>query len=206
MCEELGDLLLQVMFHSDMEETAGRFDLNDVADGVCKKLILRHPHIFGDVRVSDSGQVLQNWDSIKREEKQLTTVSSSMDAVAKSLPALWRAEKVQKKAAKAGFDWPDISGAMDKLHEELTELKEAINSGEGIEEELGDLLFAAVNTARFLKIDPEDALNLSSDKFIARFFRLEEIAAGRGFDPENLSLYELDKLYEEAKSDLRNEE
>ena len=95
---------------------------------------------------------------------------------------------------------------MDKLHEELTELKEAINSGEGIEEELGDLLFAAVNTARFLKIDPEDALNLSSDKFIARFFRLEEIAAGRGFDPENLSLYELDKLYEEAKSDLRNEE
>lgn len=202
--EELGDLLLQVVFHSEMEESAGRFALDDVSDGICKKLILRHPHIFGDVRVSGSGEVLKNWDSIKREEKQLMTASSSMDAVAKSLPALWRAEKIQKKAAKVGFDWPDVSGALDKISEELNELKEAVETGRGISEELGDLLFTAVNASRFLNTDPEDALNKSSDKFIARFSRLEEIAAERGLDPENLNLIELDKLYQEAKTDLKN--
>ena len=121
--EELGDLLLQVVFHADIEREAGRFDLEAVADGVSKKLIFRHPHVFGDVQVADSEEVLVNWDQLKRQEKSQETYTDTLTAVAKSLPALWRAEKVQKKAKKAGFDWPDASGAVDKLYEELGELK-----------------------------------------------------------------------------------
>ena len=197
--EELGDVLLQVLFHARMEQEAGRFGLDDVADGICKKLIFRHPHVFGDVSVSGTGEVLTNWEELKRKEKGQATNTDALEAVARSLPALWRAEKVQKKAKKAGFDWPDISGALDKLSEELSELKQAVAQGTNVEEELGDLLFSAVNVSRFLKADPEDALNGATDKFIGRFRKVEAQAAAQGRSMEGMTLEELDKLWECAK-------
>ena len=198
--EELGDVLLQVVFHADIERQAGRFDLEAVADGICKKLIFRHPHVFGDVSVHDSEEVLVNWDQLKRQEKSQETYTDTLTAVAKSLPALWRAEKVQKKAKKAGFDWPDASGALDKLSEELAELKEAMAQGTNVEEELGDLLFSMVNVSRFLKADPEEALNAATEKFISRFAKVEEMALAQGKDMAQMSLEELDKLWERAKA------
>lgn len=197
--EELGDVLLQVVFHADIEREAGRFDLDDVADGICKKLIYRHPHVFGDVQVSGSDEVLVNWDALKRVEKGQETYTDTLNAVAKSLPALWRAEKVQKKAKKAGFDWSDASGAVDKLSEELDELKEAMAEGTNVHEELGDLLFAAVNVSRFVKADPEEVLTGATEKFISRFAKVEELARAQGRDMAQMSLSELDKLWEEAK-------
>ena len=198
--EELGDVLLQVVFHADIEREAGRFDLEAVADGICKKLIFRHPHVFGDVSVHDSEEVLVNWEALKRQEKSQETYTDTLTAVAKSLPALWRAEKVQKKAKKAGFDWPDASGAVDKLSEELAELKEAMEQGTNIQEELGDLLFSVVNVSRFLKADPEEALNAATEKFISRFAKVEEMALSQGKDMAQMSLEELDKLWERAKA------
>ena len=197
--EELGDVLLQVLFHARMEQEAGRFNLDDVADGVCKKLIYRHPHVFGDVSVTGTGEVLTNWEELKRKEKGQATNTDALDAVARSLPALWRAEKVQKKAKKAGFDWPDISGALDKLSEELDELKTAVAQGTNVEEELGDLLFSAVNVSRFLKADPEVALGKATDKFISRFAKVEALAAAQNQAMEGMTLEELDKLWERAK-------
>lgn len=195
--EELGDVLLQVALHTRMEEEQGNFNLNDVADGVCKKLIYRHPHVFGDVSVSGTGEVLTNWDALKRKEKHQATHTDALNSVARSLPALWRAEKVQKKAKKAGFDWPDVSGALDKLSEELTEFKAAVAENSNVEEELGDLLFSAVNAARFVKVDPETALQKATEKFIARFRRVEALAGDRPM--EDMDLAELDKLWEQAK-------
>lgn len=195
--EELGDVLLQVALHTRIEEEQGNFNLNDVSDGVCKKLIYRHPHVFGDVSVSGTGEVLTNWDALKRKEKHQATHTDALNSVARSLPALWRAEKVQKKAKKAGFDWPDVSGALDKLSEELTEFKAAVAENTNVEEELGDLLFSAVNAARFVKVDPETALQKATEKFIARFRRVEELAGDRPM--EDMDLAELDKLWEQAK-------
>ena len=197
--EELGDVLLQVVMHARMEQEAGRFDLDGVADGICKKLIYRHPHVFGDVAVSGTGEVLSNWEALKRKEKGQATNTDALEAVARALPALWRAEKVQKKARKAGFDWPDVSGALDKLSEELEELKTAAAEGTDVAEELGDLLFSAVNAARFLKVDPEDALNGATDKFIGRFRKVEAQAAAQGKAMEDMGLEELDALWERAK-------
>ena len=197
--EELGDVLLQVVMHARMEQEAGRFDLDGVADGICKKLIYRHPHVFGDVAVSGTGEVLSNWEALKRKEKGQATNTDALEAVARALPALWRAEEVQKKARKAGFDWPDVSGALDKLSEELEELKTAAAEGTNVAEELGDLLFSAVNAARFLKVDPEDALNGATDKFIGRFRKVEAQAAAQGKAMEDMSLEELDALWERAK-------
>ena len=195
--EELGDVLLQVVFHARMEQEAGRFDLDGVADGVCKKLIYRHPHVFGDVAVSGAGEVLTNWEELKRKEKGQATNTDALEAVARSLPALWRAEKVQKKAKKAGFDWPEVSGALDKLSEELEELRQAAAQGTNVAEELGDLLFSAVNVSRFLGVDCEDALNQATDKFIGRFRKVEEQAGERPMT--EMTLAELDQLWERAK-------
>ena len=195
--EELGDVLLQVALHTRIEEEQGTFNLDDVADGVCKKLIYRHPHVFGDVSVSGTGEVLTNWEALKRKEKHQATHTDALNSVARSLPALWRAEKVQKKAKKAGFDWPDVSGAVDKLSEELTEFKAAVAENSNVEEELGDLLFSAVNAARFVKVEPEAALQKATEKFIARFRRVEELAGDRPM--EDMTLEELDKLWEQAK-------
>jgi tetrapyrrole methylase family protein/MazG family protein len=194
--EELGDVLMQIVFHADIEKDAGNFTLDDVADEVCKKLIYRHPHVFGDVTVSGTDEVLSNWDELKKKEKHQETVTDSMNAVAKSLPALWRAEKVQKKAAKVGFDFPDVQEALFKLQEEAGELREAIAEGTNVQEELGDLLFSAVNVARFVKADPEAALNGSTDKFIKRFDFVERSA---GENLSKMSLNELDNLYNEGK-------
>lgn len=197
--EELGDVLLQVVFHARIEEEQDSFDLDSVADGICKKLIFRHPHVFGAGAASGSEEVLARWEELKREEKGQTTHTEALQAVARSLPALWRSEKVQKKAQKAGFDWPELSGAMEKLSEELGELQSAVREDSNREEELGDLLFSAVNVARFLHADPEEILNRATDKFIARFAKVEALACAQGARMEDMGLSQLDKLWEEAK-------
>jgi len=199
--EELGDLLLQIIFHTRIEEENGAFNLDDVADSSCKKLIYRHPHVFGNVDVSGSDEVIQNWDELKKKEKSQTTVVKTMTDVAESLPALWRAEKIQKKARKVGFDWPEVSGAMDKLHEEIAELVEAQAEKDKahIEEELGDLLFTAVNVARFSDIDPETALHKSCEKFIKRFEFIETEAKKSGRELKDMTLEEMEVLYNTCK-------
>jgi len=197
--EELGDVLLQIMLHAEMEREKGTFDIDGVANRLSQKMILRHPHVFGEVKVSGSEEVLTNWDAIKRVEKDQKTVTDSLESVARSLPSLWRAEKVQKKAAKVGFDWPDVSGALDKLEEEIRELREAVQTGENVEGELGDVLFSAVNVARFLKLDPENALTGSTDKFIHRFSGMEQAALAAGKKPEEMTLEEMEKLYNKTK-------
>jgi len=202
LCEELGDVLLQIMFHTQIEAEQGRFTLDDVADAICRKLIYRHPHVFGDRVANNSGEALANWDELKRQEKQQETVTEAMEGVAKSLPATWRAEKIQAKARKVGFDWPDAQGALHKIDEELAEFKEAIQSGTGIREELGDLLFSVVNVARLLDIDPEEALHATSDKFIRRFAYLEQAAAQKGQALPDMTLDEMEALYQAGKERL----
>lgn len=197
--EELGDVLMQVLFHASIEEDAGRFDIDDVADQAVKKLIFRHPHVFGTRPVDGVEQVLTNWDELKRQEKGQETYTDTLNAVARTLPALWRAEKVQRKAAKAGFDWPEVSGAFAKIDEESVELRAAAEDCTNVEEELGDLLFAVVNAARFLQVDPEDALNRATDKFISRFQRVEQGAAASGADLKELPLSALESLWQQAK-------
>ena len=191
MREELGDVLLQVLFHTDIEQDAGRFTLDDVCDTVCKKLIFRHPFLFGGEN--------PGWEEMKKREKGQRTVTDTLDAVARSLPACWRAEKIQKKAAKAGFAWESAADALDKLDEEAAELRRAVSAGEHVEEELGDVLFAAVNAASCLRIDPEAALHQACEKFIGRFGAMEQAALSRGAQLEDLSRPELLQLWNEQK-------
>ena len=197
--EELGDVLLQVVFHTQMEKEKGVFDLNDVADGVCKKLIFRHPHIFGDVKVGSTDEILSNWDDLKRKEKKQETDTSTLESVSKSLPSLIRAQKLQKKAAKVGFDWPDVSGALDKVEEELAEVRAAIDGSGDIEEEIGDLIFAVTNVSRFVKVDSERAAEKTCNKFVRRFADMEKQAAAEGKNLSDLTLSELDALWDKAK-------
>lgn len=197
--EELGDVLLQVVFHTEMEREKGTFDIGDVADGICKKLIYRHPHIFANTEVSSSDEILSNWDKLKRREKHQETDTDALQSVARSLPGLIRAEKLQKKAAKVGFDWSGVEGAFDKVTEELDEVRQAMAGQGDVEEELGDLLFSAVNVARFAKVDPERALEKSSDKFIRRFAQMEKLAAEQGKVLSDLSLSEMDSLWNISK-------
>lgn len=199
LCEELGDVLLQVLFHSQIEEEAGRFSLDEVADTVSKKLIFRHPHVFASTAVSDTNEVLTNWEALKREEKGQATHADAVDSVARALPALWRAEKVQAKAQKAGFDWPDVSGALEKLAEEQDELRTALAQDSNIAEELGDLLFSVVNVARHLGLDPEESLHAATDKFARRFRSVEAQARAAGTPMETLALPALDALWDLAK-------
>ena len=201
LLEELGDVLLQVVFHTQIEREKGTFDLTDVADGICKKMIERHPHVFGDVSAETSEQVLENWDVIKKQTKSQKTQTESMLSIPREFPALMRADKVQKKAAKVGFDWDSIEGAFDKVHEEIDELKEAVLMGvvDNAREELGDLLFSVVNVSRFIKVDSEEALTNATDKFIDRFSKVEKMADERGLVMKETSLEELDKLWDEAK-------
>lgn len=202
LCEELGDLLMQVVFHAQMENELGVFDFDSVADGVCKKLIERHPHVFGEVTVSGVDDVLTNWDDIKRKTKGQKNTTESMLSVPRELPALMRATKLQKKAADVGFDWSDVSGALDKLEEEIKELRQAVENNDraNMSEELGDVLFSAVNVSRFIKSDAEEALTAASDKFLSRFTVVEKLAQERGMDMRSESLEELDKLWDEAKA------
>ena len=197
--EELGDVLMQVVFHADIESDAGRFTMDDVCDGVVKKLLFRHPHVFGDGHEDSPESVLVSWEQLKRREKGQNTVADSMDSVARSLPSLWRAEKLQKKAAAAGFEWPDVQGALDKLEEEVAELRRAVENGGDVPDELGDVLFAAVKVGRFCGCDPEDAVNGTCEKFIHRFRAVEEGAAVRGREVSQLSLEEMTALWDEAK-------
>jgi tetrapyrrole methylase family protein/MazG family protein len=201
LCEELGDLLLQVTMHSQMATENSDFDFNDVADGICKKLISRHPHVFGSVNVENTEEVLYNWDNIKRDEKHQESYTDTLISVPKAFPALMRAGKVQKRASKAGFDWESVNGAFAKLHEETVELETAIKSqnNDEIAEEYGDLLFAAVNVARFLKIDPEFSLNNATEKFIRRFSAVENEVLKSGKDMKDLSLAELDNIWNSIK-------
>ena len=197
--EELGDVLMQVVFHADIESDAGRFTIDDVCDGVVKKLLFRHPHVFGSACEDSPESVLVSWDKLKRQEKGQKTVADSMDSVARSLPGLWRAEKLQSKAASAGFEWPDVQGALDKLEEEVAELRRAVEQGGDVPEELGDVLFAAVKVGRFCACDPEDAVNGTCEKFIRRFRAVENGAAAQGREVSQLSLEEMTALWNEAK-------
>lgn len=199
--EELGDVLLQVVFHSQIKSEQGIFNADDVCDGICKKLIERHPHVFGDVVVNSTEKVLSNWDKIKRVSKGQKNQSDSMKAVPRELPALMRSEKIQKKAKKAGFDWENLDGAFDKLTEEVNELKNAIvkNDDENCYEELGDVLFSAVNVSRFLNIDAEESLTSSADKFLERYIVVENLSKERNINMKEASIKELDKLWKEAK-------
>lgn len=199
--EELGDVLLQVAMHSEMESEKGSFDFNDVVNDICKKLVVRHPHVFGDAAAQSSDEALQNWDQVKLKTKGMKKQGEAMIKVPREFPALMRAQKVQEKAAKAGFDWDDINGAVDKLHEEIDELETALAAGVGkdIEEEFGDVLFSCVNVSRFIGADSEEALTASTDKFIKRYLLVEKLAADEGLDIKTASIEELDKLWNKAK-------
>lgn len=200
--EELGDVLMQVIFHAQMEAEKGVFTIDDVADENAKKLIERHPHVFGTVNVDGVDDVLTNWDEIKRHTKNQKSTTDSINSIPKELPALMRAQKIQQKAAKVGFDWSDVSGALDKLSEEINELKAAISNkdNDNIFEELGDVLFSVVNVSRFVDCSSEQALTQASDKFASRFSRVESMAAERGIDMKSSTLEQLDKLWDEAKT------
>ena len=197
--EELGDVLLQVAFHADIERENGAFTLDDVANDVCVKLIHRHPHVFGDVVAESPDKVLANWEVIKSEEKERITVTDKLTAIPPMLPALMRAEKVGKKASC--FDFPDADSVMLKVKEELCELEEAMADGnsEAIEEEMGDLIFSITSLCRKLKVEPEIALNKATDKFIKRFSALENAVIAEGKDIKSLDMAELDEIWEKNK-------
>lgn len=194
--EELGDVLLQVVFHASMAQEAGQFTFDDVVDGVCQKLVYRHPHVFGAVEAGGPEGALSAWDAQKRAEKGQKTAADALDSVARALPGLTRAAKLQSKAAKAGFDWKDISPAMDKLSEELEEFRRAVEEDSSAEEELGDLLFAAVKAGRFAGVDGETALQKACEKFIRRFRRVEALADG---PLDALDVPALEELWRRAK-------
>lgn len=197
LIEELGDLMLQVVFHSQIAKEHGQFDINHVITGICEKMIHRHPHIFGGIEVSSSEEVLENWEAIKKQEKGSITHTQMLKDIPKGLPALMRAKKVQKKASMVGFDWDKAEDAFDKLEEEIAELKEVyLEDNEAALDELGDVLFATVNVARFLDLEPELALNSTTEKFIDRFEYIEQNANTK---MENMSLEEMDKLWNSAK-------
>ena len=200
--EELGDVLLQVTFHTEIEKEKGVFTLDDVANDVCVKLIHRHPHVFGDVIAETSEKVLANWEVIKSEEKERRTVTDKLRSIPPMLPALMRAEKVGKKASC--FDFPDADSVMLKVREELAELEEAIlkNDKENIEEEAGDLIFSVVLLCRKLSVEPEVALNKSTDKFIKRFADLEAAVIAEGKDITKLEMAELDAIWKKNKKSL----
>ncbi len=210
LVEELGDVLLQVVFHAQIAAETGRFSMADVIDVLVRKLIRRHPHVFGDVQAEDAAAVVRNWEAIKQEEKAGREpgpeASSILSGIPRHLPALMEAEKVQDRAARVGFQWDDVAGAWEKVQEELGELEQALRgrSETGQErarvaEEFGDVLFALVNVARYLEIDPEQALRSSTAKFRQRFRHIETRARAQGRDLRDMTLAEMDALWEEAK-------
>ncbi|NLC76247.1 MAG: nucleoside triphosphate pyrophosphohydrolase [Clostridia bacterium] len=204
--EELGDLLLQIVFHAELACEKGAFDINDVVAAIVTKMKERHPHVFGRQQLGSPEEVLEQWEELKDREKARTGRRETLMDVPRGLPALLRAEKVQARAARIGFDWPEVQGAWDKVKEETEELLQAFRGGDPAEirAEYGDLLFALVNVARFLAVDPEDALNRTTDKFIRRFRSMEQQAKDQGLDLSGMNLQELDKLWEEAKSSENN--
>jgi MazG family protein len=207
-CEELGDLLLQIVFQARIAEEEGRFDFADVAEAISAKLVRRHPHVFGDVQVKDAEGVMRQWVALKREEKAARGGGHSvLEGVPRELPALARAERLTEKASRIGFDWPDAAGARAKVEEELGELDEAIQRGdrERVEDELGDVLFAVANLARKLSLPPEEALRNAVARFIARFEHVERELERRGVPHGTATLEEMDRLWEEAKRALASD-
>jgi len=201
-CEELGDLLLQIVFQAELASEAGRFDFADVATAISDKLVSRHPHVFGDAEAKDSETVLRQWVALKREEKRKKGGGESvLEGVPREMPALARADRLTEKASRVGFDWPDAGGAREKLAEELAELDEAVASGDrdAVEHELGDLLFAAANLGRKLGVPPEEALRGAVARFIARFAHVERELARRGVPHGEATLAQMDALWDEAK-------
>jgi len=211
LCQELGDVLLQIVFHAQIAREDGRFTADDVCRAIVDKLIRRHPHVFGDVVVDDAAHVKVNWDRIKRDERGETeTPRSAVDGVPRHLPALLRAQRIQERASQKGFDWDELSGPLEKVTEEVEEVRQAWaemggvdgadeEARERLEEEYGDLLFSLVNAARFLNIAPEDALRLAVGKFESRFRQVEHIFRERGTELEDASLEEMDRVWEQVK-------
>lgn len=193
--EELGDLLLQVVFHAALAEEQGAFDFSDLTRSVSQKMIDRHPHVFGTMSLKTSDDVLDNWETFKRREGK----KYLLDGIPKSLPALMRAEKIQEKLSRVGYDWPDVSGALDKLQEEIGELAEA-ETNQAITEEMGDVLFAMVNVARFKKVEVEQALQFTNDKVTRRFRYIEDVVAGRGQRLDQVTLEDMDAIWDESKA------
>ena len=202
LIEELGDVLLQVVFHCQIGKEAGEFHINDVITFLVNKLISRHPHVFGETQVNDESGALESWEASKRHEKGMNTYTETLTAIPKAMSSLTRSYKIQEKAALSGFDWPEVDGAMTKVDEEILELKEVYKTAkkDKIEEEIGDLLFAVVNVARFLKMQPELALAKTINKFINRFGFIEEIALGEGKKLEEMTLEDMDLLWNKAKT------
>jgi tetrapyrrole methylase family protein/MazG family protein len=199
--EELGDVLLQVVFHSQIAKEDGEFDVNEVISSIVNKLVVRHPHVFGDVKATSESGALKSWEASKREQKGMDTYTQALVDIPEVLPSLMRAYKVQQKAALAGFDWDSVEDAFSKVYEETEEVREVYKTGEKdiIEGEIGDLLFSVVNVSRFLKIQPELALRVTTEKFIKRFRYIEETALQSGKKLDKMSLQEMDKLWNEAK-------
>ena len=199
--EELGDVLLQIALHCEMESENGNFDMDDIVSDLVQKLVIRHPHVFGDVKAENGEEALASWDKAKTDTKKQKSQTEAMLSVPRELPALMRAQKIQHKAAKVGFDWDNADGAVEKLYEEINELKTAMSRGDGaeIEEEFGDVLFSCVNVSRFLKLDSEEALTGATDKFLNRFKIVEELAKEKGIDMKSASLDVLDELWNSAK-------
>ena len=204
MREELGDLLLQVVFHAQMAREIQSFDLNGVIQELCEKLVRRHPHVFGEQRLEKSDEVLVQWDEIKKKEKGSAAVveHGALGEMPKHLPALLKALKIQKRAAKTGFDWPDWKGPLAKIKEELGEFEVEVAKGnsEAAVEELGDVLFSVVNLGRFLDVDPERALAQANAKFVSRFKAMEKLAEQRDVALKGMSLADMDALWNEVKN------
>ncbi len=197
--EELGDLLLQVALHTEMESEQAVFGIDDVCDGICKKLIYRHPHVFADTQVSGTDDVLKNWEELKKAEKGQNNIADSFEGIARSLPALMYAKKVQKTAKSTGYDFKDAEQALEKLQEELAELRKALQNGERPDEELGDMLFSAVNVSRLLKTDPELCLMEACNKFTRRVVKAHELASAQGVSLDSLTEHQLEQLWQTAK-------
>lgn len=204
--EELGDLLLQVVFHARMAEEQGAFDLADVANAINDKMIRRHPHVFGDERYRTSGEQVVAWEALKQQERDQKARTGVLDDVPVGLPALTRAVKLNKRAARVGFVWPSVTEVLDKLDEEIGELKVEIEAGnrDRMRGELGDVLFVLANLARELDIEPEDALRATNAKFVRRFGFIEHALAQRGKTPEQSDLSEMDALWDAAKAAERS--
>lgn len=199
--EELGDLLLQPVFHAAIAEENGLFDINDIIRTLCEKLIRRHPHVFGGLEIKDSNEQIENWERIKKSEKGNSLKKSALSGIPPALPALLKAQKITEKAARTGFDWENTGQIVDKIKEELHELEEALEDGNKklIEAELGDLLFSVVNLGRFLSINPEDALHATINRFRKRFNHIEESLETREKSVHDVSLEEMERLWNEAK-------
>ena len=202
-CAELGDLMMQIVLHAQLADERGQFSIKDSMENIAEKLVRRHPHVFGKAEVASAEEVLHQWEEIKAGEKDSEERASVLDGIPKALPALARAMEISKRAAKTGFEWPDLDAVVEKLDEEAGELKRELSAGdrEAIAEEIGDLLFTIVNVARWAKVDPEDALRGMTKRFAARFQQIEKAARANGREVKEMTIQEMDAVWDRAKQD-----